>query len=238
MLFVSCTNTPWHRQQAELFLNKGIALLQAKHYNNALKELLEAEKYSSSDPRIHYYLGITYIGKDMKEKAEEEFRKAISLQNDYSEAHNYLGTLYLDRGLFDKAISEFDQALNNPIYDTPALPLYNSGIAYFSIKDYNKALAKFRSALLKDPMTVLRPQIEKNMGLIYVEQSNLAQAIYHFKNAIELDASLYDVQFFLGESYLKMKDNGNAIKAFKAVVQLAPQSSFGQRAKIHLKNIK
>ena len=59
-----------------MFLNKGTALLQTKHYNNALKELLEAEKYSSNDPRIHYYLGLAYIGKDMKAKAQEERQKS------------------------------------------------------------------------------------------------------------------------------------------------------------------
>jgi len=48
------------------------------------------------------------------------------LNEDYSEAHNYLGTLYSDRELWDQAIAEFDKALSNPIYDTPAMALYNS----------------------------------------------------------------------------------------------------------------
>jgi type IV pilus assembly protein PilF len=115
LLLSSCTYTPWHREQAEVFLNKGISFIQIGQFNSALKDLLEAEKYSSGDYRIHYYLGIAYLGKGMRERAEKEFQEAVSLKDDYSEAHNYLGTLYLDMELWDKAIEEFDKALANPI---------------------------------------------------------------------------------------------------------------------------
>ena len=39
----------------------------------------------------------------------------------------------------------------------------------------------------KDPMTRLRPQIEKNVGLIYFDQDNVLEAIRHFKKSVELD---------------------------------------------------
>lgn len=237
-LCLACTNTPWHKQQAELFLNKGISLIELKQYNSALKELLEAEKYSPNYYKIHYFLGIAYHGKAMKEKAIEEFQEAISLKDDYSEAHNYLGTLYLDKGLADKAIEEFDKALANPVYDTPVMPLYNTGLAYYSKKDYSKALTKFYEALHRDTKTVLQPQIEKNIGLIYFDQSNVEEAVQHFTKSIELNPNLYDSQFLLGECYLKIKDKVNAKKAFQAVIKLSPQSSFGQRAKNYLQFLK
>ncbi len=234
LLAGACTNTPWHKEQSELFFNKGISYIDLKQYSSALKEFLEAEKYNSSDHRIHYYLGMIYHVKGMPEKAKEEFQKAISLKEDYSEAHNYLGTLYSSEGLWDKAIEEFDKALVNPLYDTPAVPLYNAGWAYYSKKDYSKALIYNRRALQREPMTMLRPQIEKNIGLVYFDQSNIPDAIQHFKKSIELNPNLYDTQFLLGECYLKIKDKVNAKKAFQAVIKLAPQSNFGQKAKNYL----
>jgi Tfp pilus assembly protein PilF len=234
----SCTYTPWHRQQSEIFLNKGISYIEIGQYNNALKDLLEAERYYSYNPKVHYYLGMAYHRKDMKDKAIEEFKEAISLDEDYSEAHNYLGTLYSDRGLWDQAIAEFDKALNNPIYDTPAMALYNSAWAYYSKTDYKTALAQYQDALNKDPMTRLRPQIEKNVGLIYFDQDNVLEAIRHFKKSVELDSSLFDAQFLLGQCYLKIKDNKNAKKAFQAVIKLSPESSFGRNAKIYLQSLK
>jgi len=238
IIIFSCTNTPWHKEQAEVFLSKGISLIEAGQYNNALRELIEAEKYSSSDPKIHYYLGIAYLGKGLKDKAMGEFKEAISLKENYSEAHNYLGTLYMDMELWDKAIEEFGKALANDIYDTPSFALYNSGWAYYSKKDYQKALIQYQQALQKDPETILRPQIEKNIGLIYLAQSNLPEAIQHFKRAVELSPSLYDAQLFLGETYLKIKDKNSAKKAFQAVIKYSPQSAYGRKAKEYLQTIK
>ena len=234
----SCTYTPWHRQQSELFLNKGISYIEAGNYNGALKELLEAEKYYYGNPKVHYYLGMSYHGKGMKDKAIEEFKEAISLDKDYSEAHNYLGTLYSDRNLWDQAIEEFDKALSNPIYDTPSIALYNSAWAYYSKKDYKTALVKYQDALNIDPLTRLRPQIEKNVGIIYSDQDNITEAIRHFKKSTELDPSLFDAHFLLGQNYLKIKDNKNAKKEFQTVIKLSPESSFGRMAENYLKSLK
>jgi type IV pilus assembly protein PilF len=238
IFFFSCTNTPWHKEQAEVFLNKGISLIEAGQFNNALKELIEADKYSSDDAKIHYYMGMAYHGKGLRDKAMDEFKEAVSLKENYSEAHNYLGTLYMDMELWDKAIVEFDLALANDMYDTPSFALYNSGWAYYNKKDNQQALSKYQQALQRDPKTILRPQIEKNIGLIYLDQSNLTEAIQHFKTAVELAPSLYDAQLFLGESYLKTKDKANAKKAFQAVIKLSPQSAFGKKAKEYLQSVK
>jgi type IV pilus assembly protein PilF len=234
----SCTYTPWHREQSEIFLNKGISYIEMGQYNNALKDLIEAEKYYSGNPKVHYYLGMSYHGKGMKDKAIEEFKEAISLDNNYSEAHNYLGTLYSDSRLWDKAIEEYKKALSNYLYDTPSMALYNMAWAYYSKKDYKAALDKYQEALNIDPMTRLRPQIEKNVGLIYFDQDNALEAIRHFKKSVELDSSLFDAQFLLGQCYLKIKDNKNAKKAFQAVINISPESSFAQRAKNYLQSLR
>jgi Tfp pilus assembly protein PilF len=181
---------------------------------------------------------MSYHAKGMKDKAIEEFKEAISLNKDYSEAHNYLGTLYSDRELWDQAIEEFDKALSNPIYDTPDKALFNSARAYYFKKDFNTALIKYQAALNNNPMTGLRPQIEENMGLIYFDQDNVVEAIRHLKKSVELDSSLFDAQFLLGQCFLKIKDNKNAKKAFQAVIKLSPESSFGQRAKTYLQSLK
>ena len=238
IFFISCTNTPWHREQAEMFLNKGISLLEIGQYNNAMKELLEAEKYSSGDAKIHYYMGMAYLGKGLRDKALDEFKEAISLKENYSEAHNYLGVLYMDMELWDKALEEFGKALANDMYDTPSYALYNSGLVHYNKKDYQQALNKYQQALQKDPRTIWRPQIEKNIGLIYLAQSNMSEAIRHFKTAVELSPSLYDAQLFLGESYLKIKDKNSAKKAFQSVIKYSPQSAFGIKAKEYLQSIR
>jgi len=238
VVLLSCTYTPWHKKQSELFLKKGISFIELRQFNSALRDLLEAKKHDSSDPRVSYYLGIAYLGKGMTKDAIREFQEAVSLKDNYSEAHNYLGVIYLEMELWDKAIAEFDKALANPIYETPVMPLYNSGWAYYNKKDYSNALIKYRQALRADPATSLRPHIEKNIGLIFYDQQKITDALGHFKKAVELEPSLFDAHFLLAECYLKIKDLDNAKKSLQTVIRLAPDSSFGQRAKTYLQSLK
>ena len=86
-------------------------------------------------------------------------------------------------------------------------------------------------------MTGLRPQIEKNIGLIYYDQNNFIEAVRHLKKSIELDPSLFDAYYMLGQSYLKNKDGKNARRAFENVVKLSPESSFGLKARNHLQSL-
>jgi Tfp pilus assembly protein PilF len=238
LFFISCTNTPWHRDQADVYLKKGIALLEARQYLGALKELLEADKYAPHDPVINYNLGIAYLGRGLKDMAMERFQKAVSLKKDYSEAHNYIGTMYMDMAQWEKAIVSFDKALKNYLYANPEHALYNSGWAYYNLQNYDMALSKYQKALQQDRLSGLQPQIEKNIGLIYIKQSNLAQAKEHLEKSVSLNPSLYDAHFFLAETYLKTEDPVKAKKSFQQVVNLAPQSSFGQKAREYLQSLR
>ena len=83
-----------------------------------------------------------------------------------------------------------------------------------------------------------QPQIEKNIGLIYIKQSNLVQAKEHLERAVALNPSLHDAHFFLAEIYLKTKDIANAKKSFQQVITLAPQSPFGQKAREYLQSLR
>jgi len=162
LFFVSCTNTPWHRDQADIALSKGVALIQAGQYIGALKELLEADKNAPDDPEINYYLGVAYLGRGLKDLAMERFQKAVSLKADYSEAHNYIGTMYMDTGQWQKAIDAFDKALKNYLYATPGFALYNSGWAHYNLQNYDMALSRYQQALREGRMDAWQPQIEKN----------------------------------------------------------------------------
>jgi len=233
-LVFSCAHNKRQAEQAEVFLNKGVSYIGLEQYPNALRELLEAEKYNSNNEKIYYYMGMAYHSMSMQEKAINSFKRAVSLKDDYSEAHNYLGTIYNSEKLWDKAIEHFDKSIANPTYNTPALPLYNAGWAYYSKQDYKNAMNSYTRALQREPQTVLRPQIQKNIGLIYYDQNDFIKAIYHFKQSTDLNSNLYDAYFFMGESYLKINDKINARKAFQAVVNLAPQSAFGQKANVYL----
>jgi len=144
----------------------------------------------------------------------------------------------MDTQQWEKAINSFDQALKNYLYETPALALYNSGLCYYNLQNYDMALSRYQQALRQNGVADWQSQIEKNIGLIYIKKSNLSQAKEHLEKAVALNPALYDAHFFLAETYLKIRDTAKANKSFQEVFKLAPQSSFGQKSREYLQSLK
>jgi len=238
LLLTSCLKTPWDYEQAGIHINLGMAYIEANQYNSALKELLEAEKYTPDDTRIHFYLGIAYQGRGFGEKAIAAFKRAIDLKPDYSEAHNFLGILYSNAGQWDMAIAAFNNALSNIVYDTPAAALYNMGWAYYQKGDYAMAMSKYHEALSREPNTVLMPIIAKNMGLASLGMNQVDEAIQHFKKAIAVVPKYAEAQYWLAECHVKKKNWEEAEAQFQALAKAAPESEFGLKAQKWLSDLR
>jgi Tfp pilus assembly protein PilF len=224
-------------QQSRVHLDLGIAYIKSRQYTTALRELIAAENMNPKDAEIHYYMGLTYYGKGLNDEAAEEFRKALSLNPDYPEAHNYLGTVYLEMDLYDKAIEEFSHALANVLYETPAVSLNNIGWSYYKKGNNKKAIEHYTKALRKEPDTILIPIIHNNIGLAYLDEYNIDEAVLNFKKAVEIAPSLAEPRYWLGICYLKKGLNKSASQAFKTVLRINPESRFGLLARERLNTI-
>jgi len=86
-------------------------------------------------------------------------------------------------------------------------------------------------------MDAWQPQIEKNIGLVYIQKSDYVLAREHLEKAVSLDPSLFDAHFYLGEIYLKIHDKASARKSFQQVMKLAPQSPLGQKSREYLQSL-
>ena len=231
----ACANQARQQSLAGNHIHIGSAYLGTGQYNNALKELQEAEKLTPDDPRVHYLLGIAYHGKGLTDRAIAEFKSAIALKPDDSEVHNFLGVIYLERGRWDEAIASFNRALANVLYDTPAATLYNLGSAYYEKGLYDPALKHFQDAAVSDPYTVLMPLIEKGMGMAWFAKGDTQEAVRHFLKSIELAPSLAESHYRLGLCYRRLNRHDAALTAFQAVIRLAPDSEFGRLSREQIK---
>lgn len=238
LLLAGCLRTPWDYHQADMHMNLGKAYIEANQYVPALKELLEAEKYTPSDPRIHFYLGIAYQGRGLSDNAIAAFQRAIALKPDYSEAHNFLGILYSNAGQWDLAIAAFSKALDNIVYDTPAAALYNMGWAYYQKGDHATAMNKYQEAMSREPNTVLMPIIAKNMGLASLALGQVNEAMQYFRRAIAVVPNYSEAQYWLAECHVRNRNWEEARMQFQALVKAAPESEFGLKAKQRLNDLK
>ncbi len=231
----ACAGSQKQKAAAESHLNLGMAYVDSGDYTAALKELLEAERNDPKNPQIHYYLSIVYYGKGYNDKALAEGEKAVQLKPDYSVAYNFLGTVYYSQGQYEKAVAAFKKALDDMLYETPSLALYNMGKAYYRLGDYNQALARYRQAEAKDSRQELLPLIEQETGRVKMAQGDIESAVAHFKKATELAPVLVEAHYLLGECYLKQRKHAEARRAYETVVRLSPASDFGVKAKQALK---
>jgi len=227
----ACALSPWDQERADAHVNIGTAYLGSARYNDALKELLEAEKLSPRDPNVHYYLGITYYRKGMIDNAADEFKKALSLKPGYSEVQNYLGVIYLEKGQWDQAVQYFKDTLSNPLYETPDKALFNLGMAYQGKKDYEKALKYLEEAKSKRPNTIPPGLIDLHAGLTCYDQGDYKKSITYLKSSIKADPNLLQARYTMGLAYLKLHDSEKAKTEFKAILEAAPDTELGTEAR-------
>lgn len=213
----------------------GIAYLNEGNYNQALKELQEAEKLYAEDPELQNALGLVYYAKGATAEAEIHYKKAIEIDNDYSEAHNNLGVLYLNTGRLDESISEFNEALKNISYATPERAYMNMGWAYYKKKNYRDAEFNLKKAIQIAPDFFIA---HYNLGILYRDTGKYKEAIKSFKLAIKYFPKYVDAYYDLAHAYLKIKRSGYALQMFNKVCEIAPDSEYCERSARYIKMLK
>lgn len=232
-----CAGRAIKEKQATACLDIGTEYLRSSRYSLALNELIKAKELDPGNPEIRYYLGMSYDKKGTVKKAIAEFEEAVKLNPDYSEAHNYLGAIYLKMRHWDKAIEEFNKALSNVHYPTPAIALYNLGRAYHKKGDCRSALNKYAEAKISEPNTVYLPLIEMYTGVIYFNWGEIDKATRHFERSIRLFPSHVEPHFRLGKCYVEQKNMQGAMEEFRTVIEMAPLSELGEKARKSLEAI-
>jgi len=238
VVITSCAAVPINdtsnKKRGRSHLGVGLAYLKSGQYTSAIREFVKAEKFAPKDPDLHYYLGISYNNIKRYNRAVTELKKAIDLKPDSPSVHNYLGTVYIKTGLYDKAIKEFQIAASDDLYETPAIALNNMGWVYYKKGDYKTALLKYQKALDRNPSTNIPFLIQKNMGVAYLADNQINNAIRHLKKSLRIAPYIAETHYWLGMSYLKKKEYGRAVKELRAAIEIDPESEFGQKAKKRL----
>ena len=132
--------------------NLGKAYLKAKAFNNA-KEALETSILCLETPETYLELGNLYSELKSFEESINCFKKAIELNQAYSDAHFNLGNSYID--MKDNKLA-FDSYINVLKIDPNHSGALNCiGILFAKKKKYDKALQYFQKASFLEPSSEL-----------------------------------------------------------------------------------
>ena len=185
------------RRGAEIHYDLGTTLLQNGDVQGALKEYLQANEDDDSLPQIHNAMGLLYAYSLAKpQEAENEFKKAIELDKDFSEAHNNLGTFYLSRGRYAEAAREFELALTNDLYRERVVAETNLGWALYKSGQADKGIQRIKRALALNPRYCLG---WRQVGTIHAERGNLEPAAEAFRQYAATCPDTADAHLQLGK---------------------------------------
>ncbi|ACN14216.1 TPR repeat domain protein [Desulforapulum autotrophicum HRM2] len=221
-LTACATNTIEQRNIAEATMALGEAHLNQGNYTAALKELLAAEKTLPNDPYLHNDLGITYMGKERFDLAENHFKRAVALKPDYIQAQNNLGAAYLKQKRYDKAIECYQQFSKNLLYMTPHFAFSNMGWAYLGKKDYILAEKNFSKALHLEPDFI---NAIHGLALTFLESGELFQAETLLQKKLKKMPQASILYADLAKTYEQMNQPNRAQKAWKQVLVFAPEGT-------------
>jgi tetratricopeptide (TPR) repeat protein len=187
------------------------------------------------------------------DEATGHYQRAIALQPDYAPAYNNLGTALRAKGNLNEAIATYQRALGlRPEYGEAHYNLANAltdagrpreaaehfrialrtmrgsadvhnnlGIALMGQGQTTEAIAEFRTAVALDPESAVS---HRNLADALSSAKQYDRAIEEFRRAARLDptgAAAYD----LGSLLLELDRTEEAIDAFRASLQQAPESA-------------
>ena len=143
-------------------------------------------------------------------KAQESLNKAMKAlsKNKLSEAEKYVA-------------EALQLAPNHPDV------LYAQGLLFLEQKNYGQAQSALEKASQMDPTNA---RAFSNLGMALVDQGKYESALAPLEKSVQLDAAAWEPQWMLGESYYRLQQYDQALKAS----QLAWTQSKGKAPQVEL----
>jgi tetratricopeptide (TPR) repeat protein len=235
--------------------------LSQKQLDKAVQVIAQQIKQFPNWSEPHGILGQIYFAQKNYAKAEESFRKVLSLDKDNLSAYTMLGQLFIAQKSQDRAIQEFTNALKvNPKFFQAHILLSS---VYESKNDLGKAKSHLREALKINPKSPIAANnlawmlaesggdlnealtlaqtasrelhdmavIQDTLGWIYYKKGSYQAAVDTFNDCVRKDPKNPTFQYHLGMAYLKKGDKAKAKAALNEAIKLDPTFSRASEAK-------
>jgi protein O-mannosyl-transferase len=215
---------------AEAHCNLGNALRSIPgHANQAAVQYREAIRLKPDYAAAHNNLGNALaMDPERRDEAMAEYGEAVRLDPDMAAAHANLGSeLAQIPGRLDDAIVQYEEALR---LEPDSVDTHiNLGVAFAqSPGRMNDAIVQFEEASRLEPSSV---EAHNDLGRAYSEMpGRLNDAIIQYREAVRLRPDSPQGWHHLGVCLFNSGNLPAAAQAFRAELQLSPNSAAGQQA--------
>jgi tetratricopeptide (TPR) repeat protein len=195
---------------------------QKKVYETALAEYQKSMEYSADFAFGRYNLGNLYVALDQPQKAIDNYRAAVKIDNLFFPAMVNLAMLYNQQGKNDEAEKLLRQVLAGQpdLYEVH----YSLGLLLAELKNYVEAEQYLTIAAKGLPA---RARIHYNLGLLRQYLQKDAQAEAALATALKLEPNQVDFLYALADFYLKRDRLLEAKTIAEQMVARHPQNTTG-----------
>lgn len=235
-----------HSEEIKLLIEKGNQLADTKNYDDAFKFYERAlkvnEMMESPDVKNKGLIKTSYkrelinrakleIENKEYDKAIENCRRALDLDDIFVEAYYHIGLAFNYKRKYDSAIENFQKAVN---FDKKHVNSWNSlGLAFEAKEEYDNALKNLNKSI------EIEPNFSDgwfNIGNVYKLKEEYDMAIENYTKATEVDPEFAKAWFFMGCAYFDKKDYNSAIQYIENAIKIDP--NLGQDINPIIKNLK
>lgn len=235
-----------HSEEIKLLIEQGNQLADTKNFDDAFKfyeralkvnEMMESPDVKNKDLIKTSYkrelINRAKVEIENKEydKAIENCRRALDLDDIFVEAYYHIGLAFNYKKKYDSAIENFQKAVN---FDKKHVNSWNSlGLAFEAKEEYDNALKNLNKSI------EIEPNFSDgwfNIGNVYKLKEEYDMAIENYTKATEVDPEFAKAWFFMGCAYFDKKDYNSAIQYIENAIKIDP--NLGQDVNPIINNLK
>lgn len=176
-------------KSVNIYKSLGALYLKQKKYTAAEETFKLILELNPKEYQTHFLLANVYDETDKDELAQEELKKSLNINSNYSDALNYLGYLYVEQNknlkeaekLIQKALSE--QPDNGAFVDSLGWLYFKQGKIASAIEMLERA-----SKLIEDSI------IFDHLADAYFKNNDFEKAKINWKKSIQLDKTQVNVK--------------------------------------------
>jgi tetratricopeptide (TPR) repeat protein len=224
-------------QSIDALLQQARELLDAKRYDEALSKLTEVIRRDPAQWRAYLYGAQAYIGKRDWTAALTNARKAVELAPAETATLTTLGDALLgggadalQRGAFRDAAGLFTEYIR--LRPTDVNGYLNARRAYLGARDWTEAGRVLVSGLGRATDPAARQQLTRTLlegGRQAVAAGDYRGATGLLREYVRVEPKDVNAYLELGKAYWEAGDRGDALGAFRRVLELAPQNEEARR---------
>jgi len=197
----------------------GLIALHTGHASAAVELLQMASIGLPEDATIHTHLGLAFATARDARSAEECYRKAIALANDFADAHLNLANLLVESGRIDEAAIEYEAAVS--IAPESGAVHYGMAMLELGRGRPGAAITAFEKALTYAP-ELLPARV--NLATLLYRRGNHEDAVSQLEEAVSFAPDSFDARLNLCAMLQQTNRTSDAVEIARGTLALAPVS--------------